>query len=56
VTVALRALLGREPDPDGLAYWTSSADLESFLRAVVDTEEHGRRVLLKVEAGGGTVS
>ena len=41
-----RALLDRDPDPEGLAHWCSSTDVRVLIKAVSDTEEHRRRVLL----------
>ncbi|WP_155858834.1 hypothetical protein [Candidatus Blastococcus massiliensis] len=49
-----RALLGRAPDPEGLAHWSSTSDLEVLVKAVSDTGEHQQRVrLLAALAGDG---
>jgi hypothetical protein len=53
VIAVYRALLGRAPDPEGLAHWTASTDLEMLVKAVSDTDDHRRRVVLEYEADGG---
>jgi CBS domain-containing protein len=45
VDALYRALLGREPDPDGLRFWVGSASVEALLRALTDTDRHRERLL-----------
>lgn len=52
VTDVYRALLGRAPDPDGLAHWSRTSDLELLVKAVSDTEEHQQRVRLLAALAG----
>jgi hypothetical protein len=52
VVAVYRALLGRRPDPDGLAHWTQLGDLEQLVTAVAATEEHRGRVRLQAGAEG----
>lgn len=53
VTALYRALLGRGPDPEGLAYWTGTSQIDEVIRSVSATEEHRQRLLLQAEAAGG---
>jgi hypothetical protein len=53
VVAVYRSLLGRGPDPAGLAHWMQTGDLEQVITAVAATEEHRRRVRLEMAADGG---
>jgi hypothetical protein len=50
VIAVYRALLGRSPDSEGLAHWTTTRDLEQLVRAVSDTDDHRRRVVFEYQA------
>jgi hypothetical protein len=49
------ALLNREPDPEGLGFWTRSTSVEDVVGALAATEEYRERVHLLAAAGASGV-
>jgi hypothetical protein len=47
------ALLNREPDPEGLEFWTKATSVEEVVRSLSDTDEHQQRVQLLAQAAAG---
>jgi hypothetical protein len=50
VTALYLALLGREPDPEGLQFWRTAGSAEEVIGALTDTEEHKQRLVVLAQA------